>query len=287
MPRESREPASSATGERGQVKVIGPSRGFRAFNVGELWVYRELLWVLMMRDIKVRYKQSVLGGLWVIMRPLISMAIFTLIFGMLANIPSEGLPYPLFVYAALLPWTYFSQAVSVSGNSLVGSAGLVGKVYFPRVILPMASVAGGLIDLGISSVMLVILMFVFGVGWSVGMLAVPFFVLTITITALGVGTLFSALTVAYRDFTNITGYFLQIWLFATPVIYPVTLIPEKWRWVMYFNPMASQVEGFRSSFLGKPIDPLSAVISLVFSLVLLAVGMGYFHKVERRFADIL
>lgn len=273
--------------EHGRVKVIEPSRGFRALHVGELWAYRELLWVLMMRDIKVRYKQSVLGGLWVILRPVLSMAIFTLIFGMLANIPSEGLPYALFVYSALLPWTYFSQAVSVSGNSLVGSAGLVGKVYFPRVILPMASVAGGLIDLGISSVTLVILMFVFGVGWSVGMLAVPFFVLTITITALGVGTLFSALTVAYRDFTNITGYFLQIWLFATPVIYPVTLIPEKWRWIMYLNPMAPQVEGFRSSFLGRPIDPLSVVISLMFSLVLLAAGMGYFLKVERRFADVL
>lgn len=281
------EPASSGTGAHGARKVIEPPRGFRTLDVGELWAYRELLWVLMMRDIKVRYKQSVLGGLWVVARPLLSMAIFTLVFGMLANIPSEGLPYPLFVYAALLPWTYFSQAVAVSGNSLVGSAGLVGKVYFPRVIIPMASVAGGLVDLGVSSLLLLILMPIFGVGWGIGMLTVPFFVLTITLTALGVGILFSALTVAYRDFTNITGYFLQIWLFATPVIYPVSLVPEKWRWIMYINPMAPQVEGFRSSFLGRPVDPLTAVVSLAFSLALFSVGMGYFHRVERRFADIL
>lgn len=287
MAKEFHRPTPSATDESGRVKVIEPPRGARTVRFGELWAHRELLWVLMMRDIKVRYKQSVLGGLWVILRPLLGMAVFTLVFGMLANIPSEGLPYALFVYAALLPWTYFSQAVTVAGNSLVSSAGLVGKVYFPRVILPMASVAGGLIDLGISSATLIVLMFVFGVHWSVGMLAVPFFVLTITLTALGVGTLFSALTVAYRDFSNVTGYFLQIWLFATPVIYPVTLVPAKWRWAMYINPMAAQVEGFRSAFLGRPLDPLAVVVSLVFSLALLALGVGYFHKVERRFADIL
>lgn len=269
------------------AKVIEPSRGWRMLNFKELWEYRELLGVLVRRDIKVRYQQSVLGVAWVILRPLVSMAIFTLVFGMFARIPSDGYPYALFVFAGLLPWIYFSTAVLSSGGSLVASAGLVSKVYFPRLIIPMASVAGGLPDLFVSMAFLLLAMPFFGSGWTANLLAVPVLVPGIVVTALGVGTLISALTVAYRDFGSIAGYALQVWMYATPVIYPVSMVPEKWRWILQINPMAAQVDGFRSAFLGKPFDIEAIAVSLTISAALFVVGVAYFEKVERRFADII
>jgi lipopolysaccharide transport system permease protein len=256
-------------------------------NFKELWAYRDLLSVLVRRDIKVRYKQSILGVVWVILRPLLSMAIFTLVFGMFARIPSDGYPYALFVFAGLLPWIYFSTAVLSSGGSLVASAGLVSKVYFPRLIIPMASVTGGLLDLLVSMAFLLLAMPFFGSGWTTNLLALPVLVLGVVVTALGVGTLISALTVAYRDFGSIAGYALQVWMYATPVIYPVSMVPEKWRWVLQINPMAAQVEGFRSAFLGKPFDLHAIAFSLGISLAVFVVGVAYFEKVERRFADII
>lgn len=253
----------------------------------EIWEYRELLGVLVRRDIKVRYQQSVFGVAWVILRPLVSMAIFTLVFGMFARIPSDGYPYALFIFAGLLPWIYFSTAVVSSGGSLVDSAGLVSKVYFPRLLIPMASVAGGLLDLFVSMIFLLLAMPFFGSGWTANLLAVPVLVLGVVVTALGVGTLISALTVAYRDFGSIAGYALQVWMYATPVIYPASMVPEKWRWILLFNPMAAQVDGFRSAFLGKPFDPGAIAVSLAISVALFAAGVAYFEKVERRFADII
>lgn len=256
-------------------------------DLKELWAYRELLGVLVRRDIKVRYQQSVLGVAWVILRPLVSMAIFTLVFGLFARIPSDGYPYALFVFAGFLPWTYFSTSVLSSGGSLVASAELVSKVYFPRLIIPMASVAGGLLDLFVSMAFLLLAMPLFGVGWTANLLVAPALVLGVVVTALGVGTLISALTVAYRDFGSIAGYAVQIWMYATPVIYPVSLVPEKWRWILQINPMAAQVEAFRSCFLGKPFDIEAIAVSLSISSVLFVIGVAYFEKVERRFADII
>jgi len=253
----------------------------------ELWAYRELLWVLVLRDIKVRYKQTALGVLWVLIRPLSTMVLFTLIFGRLARIPSDGYPYAVFVFAALIPWTFFAGAVGASGNSLVGSAGLINKIYFPRLIIPVAAVGSGLVDLAISATFLLAVMPLLGASWSPNLLGAPVLLVAVLLIAIGVGSLFSALTVAYRDFGSILGYVLQIWMYATPVIYPSSLIPEGWRWVLHANPMAALIEGFRSAVLGKPFDLPALGVSFAMAAVIFVVGVAYFEKIERRFADII
>lgn len=269
------------------LTVIEPPKGWHMLDWRELWAYRELLWVLTMRDIKVRYKQTVLGAAWAILRPFITMVIFSVVFGRLAQMPSDGLPYPVFVYAGLLPWTFFAGAIAASGQSLVGSAHLVSKVYFPRLIIPLSSVGAGLVDLAISTVILLLMMLWYGVGWSPQLLAAPLLLLAVVFTALGVGTLLSALTVAYRDFTHLTPFVVQIWMYITPVIFPVSLVPERWQWVLYLNPMTGLVEGFRSAFLGRPFDVTGLGISFAIAAVAFAIGVAYFEKVERRFADII
>lgn len=253
----------------------------------ELWAYRELLSVLTMRDIKVRYKQTVLGAGWAIIRPVLTMVIFSVVFGQLAKMPSDGYPYPVFVYAALLPWTFFAAAISTSGQSLIGSSNLVSKVYFPRLIIPLSSVGAGLIDLLISTGILLLLMLWYGVGWTWHLLAVPLLLMAVVFAALGVGTLLSALTVSYRDFTHLTPFLVQIWMYVTPVIFPVTLVPERWQWLLYLNPMTGLVEGFRSAFLGKPFDLVGLGISFSIAVIIFVAGLAYFEKVERRFADII
>lgn len=268
-------------------KVIVPPSGWRMVDLRRLWACRELVGVLAARDIKVRYRQTVLGSAWVILQALATTGIFTVIFGRLAKIPSEGYPYAMFVYAALLPWTFFGNAVHASANSLVGSAALLGKVYFPRLVVPIASIGSGLVDLAVSTAVLLLLLPLFGVGWTAGLLAVPFLTAAVAVTALGVGILFSALIVAYRDFRNVVSYLMQLWLFATPVVYPVGLIPAKWQWLLHLNPMAGLVEGFRAAFLGKPFDGPSLAISVATGTALLAVGVAYFEKSEARFADII
>ncbi|HEY7528512.1 MAG TPA: ABC transporter permease, partial [Candidatus Deferrimicrobiaceae bacterium] len=248
-------------------------------DIGELRNYRELLWVLILRDIKVRYKQTVLGAAWVILRPLLGMAVFTLIFGVLVKIPSDGSPYAVFVFSALLPWNFFAGAVGAAGNSLVGSSGLISKVYFPRLIIPAASVGSGIVDLAVSSLFLLILLPLFGVAWSAGLLAVPLLALAVLFLALGVGTLFSALIVAYRDFAAVMAFLLQFWMFATPVVYPSSLVPEAWRWVLHLNPMAALVEGFRAAFLGKPFDGVGLSVSVALALAVFLAGVAYFERV--------
>ena len=271
----------------GRRTIISPSRGWRALDVREIWNYRELLWILTERDIKVRYKQTALGVAWVIFRPALSVVIFTVVFGYLVKIPSEGYPYPVFVLSALIPWTFFSGAVAASGNSMLGSSGLIGKIYFPRLIIPMASVGSPVVDFAISAVFLLAVLPLFGVAWTLSLLWIPVLLLMVLCLALGVGTLFSALIVRYRDFVGLMGYLLQVWMYATPVLYPASLVPGWWRWVLYLNPMAGLTEGFRAAFLGKPLEPGPIVLSCVASVAVLAVGAVYFAKVERRFADII
>lgn len=269
------------------VTEITPPRGWRMLDWRELWAYRELLSVLTMRDIKVRYKQTVLGAGWAIIRPFLTMVIFSVVFGQLAKMPSDGYPYPVFVYAALLPWTFFAAAISTSGQSLIGSSNLVSKVYFPRLIIPLSSVGAGLIDLLISTGILLLLMLWYGVGFTWHLLAVPLLLVAVVFAALGVGTLLSALTVSYRDFTHLTPFLVQIWMYVTPVIFPVTLVPERWQWLLYLNPMTGLVEGFRSAFLGKPFDLAGLGLSFVVALTIFILGVAYFERVERRFADII
>jgi len=269
------------------LTVIEPTKGWRMLDWRELWAYRELLWVLTTRDIKVRYKQTVLGAGWAILRPVITMVIFSVVFGQLAQMPSDGYPYPVFVYAALLPWTFFAAAIGTSGGSLVGSSHLVSKVYFPRLIIPLSSVGAGLVDLLISTGILLLMMLYYGVGWSWNLLTAPLLLLFVIFTALGVGTLLSALTVAYRDFTHLTPFMVQIWMYITPVIFPVSLVPERWQWLLFMNPMTGLVEGFRSAFLGRPFNFTGLGISFAIAIAIFLIGVAYFEKVERRFADII
>ncbi|MBF8273847.1 MAG: ABC transporter permease, partial [Magnetococcales bacterium] len=256
------------------VVIIRPGKNFRLLNLKELWNYRELLWVLAMRDVKVRYKQTVLGAAWAILQPVLAMVIFTVFFGRLAKMPSEGYPYPLFVYTALLPWTFFATAVANSGNSMIASANLVSKVYFPRLIIPLSAIGAGLMDFAIASTILLAMMIVYQVGWTLNLLLVPFLTVAVVFCALGVGILLAALNVAYRDFRYVIPFLVQIWMFATPVVYPVSLVPESWRWMLFLNPMAGLIDGFRSAFLGKPFDASSLGISMGVALGIFLLGVA-------------
>ena len=269
------------------LTIIEPRQGWHMLDWRELWAYRELLWVLTARDVKVRYKQTVLGAAWAVLRPLMTMLIFSVVFGRLAKMPSDDIPYPIFVYAALLPWTFFAAAISASGQSLVGSAHLVSKVYFPRLIIPLSSIGAGLVDLLVSCVILLLLMYLYGIGWTWHLIAAPLLIAGVVFTALGTGTLLSAVTVAYRDFTHVTPFMVQIWMYVTPVIFPLSLVPERWQWLLYLNPMTGIVEGFRAVFLGRPFDVVGLTTSFVIALLTFVIGVAYFEKVERRFADVI
>lgn len=269
------------------LTVITPPAGWGGLDLASVWRYRELLWVLTERDVKVRYKQTVLGFMWAIIQPVMLMVVFSVFFGRLAAMPSDGLPYPVFVYAGLLPWTFFATAIAGSAGSLVGSSNLVSKVYFPRLVIPLSSVGGGLVDFGIAGAILLLLCAWYGVGWSVNLLAAPLLVAGVVFIALGVGVVLSALTVAYRDFRYVVPFLVQFWMFATPVVYPASLVPESWRWLLFLNPMAGFIEGFRSAFLGRPFDWLAIAISLTVAVAVFLAGVAYFEKVERRFADII
>ena len=270
-----------------QVTIIEPQTGWRLLDWKELWAYRELLYVLTMRDIKVRYKQTVLGFAWAIIQPVMMMVVFSIFFGGLAKMPSDGFPYPIFVYAALLPWTFFANSITNSANSLVGSANLVSKVYFPRLIIPLSSVGSALVDFAIAGAVLLLLMLYYGVSWTSNLLMAPILVAAAALTALGVGTFLAALNVAYRDFRYVVPFLVQFWMFATPVVYPASLVPREWQWALYLNPMAGVIEGFRSAFLGSAFDVPGMLVSLAIAAILFAAGIAYFGKVERRFADII
>ena len=268
--------------------VIRPSKGWVPLHFKELWEYRELLYFLTWRDIKVRYKQTVLGAAWAIIQPFFTMVVFSLFFGRLAKMPSDGIPYPIFSYTALIPWTFFAYGLSQSSNSLVGSANLITKVYFPRLVMPLSSVLSGLLDFAISFTVLIGMMFYYGLYPNKAILCLPAFLLLAMITALGVGLWLSALNVEYRDIRYVIPFLTQFWLFATPVAYPSSLLSEPWRTIYGLNPMVGVVEGFRWALLGTTNPPGATIwVSAMASLALLVSGAFYFRRMEKTFADVV
>jgi lipopolysaccharide transport system permease protein len=272
--------------------VIEPSRGWAALGLGDVWQYRELLYFLVWRDLKVRYKQTVLGALWIVLQPVVSMVVFTFLFGNLLNVPSGDVPYPIFAYAALLPWNYFASSLTRSSTSVVSSSHLITKVYFPRLIIPISGVLSGLVDFGIAFLVLVGMMAYFGIAPTAAALLLPLFLLLAMMTALGFGLWLSALNVRFRDVNYLIPYLVQIWMYVTPVIYGSTLIPERYRFLLGLNPMTGVVEGFRWALLGnrladaQPPGELFA-ISIGISLLVLVSGAIFFRRTERTFADII
>ena len=268
--------------------VIQPRPGWRAIDLRELWKYRELLYFMVWRDVKVRYKQTVLGALWAILQPVMSMLVFSIFFGRFGGMEKNvAVPYPIFVFAGLLPWQFFNSAVSAAASSLVGGASLLSKVYFPRLLFPISSIGHGLVDLCVASSILIVLMVYYGVAFSISLLLLPIFALGIAVTAMGIGSLLAALTVVYRDFRYVVGFFIQLWMFASPVVYPLAVVPEKYRVVYALNPMVGWIAGFRSAVLNEPIPWLYVAISGLVTCILLVAGVFYFRRVERRFADII
>lgn len=268
------------------VVHIRPSRGWASLNLQELWRYRELLYFLVWRDIKVRYKQTALGASWAVIQPFGTMVVFSLFFGELASIPSDGVPYPIFSYAALVPWTFFAQGLTQSAASLVSSQDLIKKVYFPRLAIPIASVLAGLVDFAIAFVVLMGMMLFYGIIPTMHVIWIPALLVLALITSLGVGLWFSALNVLYRDVAYIVPFLVQFWLFATPIAYPSSLLPEKWRIVYSLNPMVGVVEGFRWALVGTETAPGPMIVVSVFAAIAILIGGAfYFRWMERSFAD--
>jgi lipopolysaccharide transport system permease protein len=267
---------------------IEPSQGWVPLKLCELWEYRELVYFLIWRDIKVRYKQTVLGASWAILQPFLTMVVFSLFFGRLAKIPSDGLPYPIFSYAALVPWTLFANGLRQASNSLVGSANLIKKVYFPRLALPLAVVLSGGVDFMLAFLVLLGMMFYYGVSPTINTLWLPLFLLLAFMTSLGVGLWFTAMNVQFRDVHYVVPFLTQLWLFITPIAYPSSLLSEPWRTLYAINPMAGVVEGFRWVLLGTVTAAAPMVIiSAVIALVLLVSGAFYFRRMEKIFADVV
>jgi len=273
---------------KGPVLIIQPSRGWLRLNLRELWDYRELLYFLVWRDVKVRYKQTALGAAWAVLQPVMTMLVFSIFFGRLAKMPSDGVPYPIFVFAALLPWQLFAYALTESANSLVGNQNLIKKVYFPRLVVPLSSVLAGLVDFGISFVLLLGLMAFYGIRPGPAIVLLPLFVLLAVTTALAVGLWLAALNVEFRDVRYTIPFLTQFWLFATPVAYPSSLVPERWRALYGLNPMAGVVDGFRWVLLGKSGGPgITVLVSTIAVAALLVGGLAYFRRMEKTFADVL
>ena len=267
---------------------IEPSRGWVALNLSELWAYRELLYFLTWRDVKVKYKQTIIGAGWAILQPLTTMLVFTLVFKKIADISSEGIPYPIFAYTALLPWNLFATALNRSTVSLVSQVGLISKVYFPRLIIPLSAAFSGIIDFAIAFVILVGMMFWYGITPRWAILSLPLFITIGLIAALSVGLWLAALNVRYRDVGHAVPFLIQIWMFASPVAYPVGLIPEKWRLLYSFNPLAGVIEGFRWALLGKESPDFRVIaVSTMVVFALLFGGLIYFKRTERTFADLV
>ena len=285
VPAES--PAAAPARDAGRVLVLRPSTGWAPLRLRDLWEYRELLYFLTWRDIKVRYKQTALGAAWAVIQPFFTMVVFSVFFGRLAKLPSEGVPYPIFTYCALVPWTYFATALTQSSNSLVDQARLITKVYFPRLLVPAAAVVGGLVDLGISFLVLLAMLLYYGVVPGPAVLLLPLFALLAALTALATGLWLSALNVQYRDVRYTIPFLVQFWLFVTPVAYTATLVPERWRTLYALNPMTGVVEGFRWALLGRRDAPGAMLAASAASVLLLLIGgLFYFRRMERRFADV-
>jgi lipopolysaccharide transport system permease protein len=270
------------------VTIIEPPSGWSHLGLGELWKHRDLLYFLAWRDIKVRYAQSAIGVAWAVLQPLMMMVIFSVFLGRLAEVPSDGIPYPVFALAGLVPWTYFSNAVASATESLVASSNLVSKVYFPRLVVPLAALLSWLPDLAIASVLVVGLMLIYGITPSATIVLLPLFGLFAVLAAASVSTWLSALNVSYRDVRYAVPFILQLWLFATPVVYPASLVPERWRPLFGLNPMAGVVEGFRWALLRSKAPSWGLMtVSLVVTLLLFVGGAFWFRRVEHRFADVI
>jgi lipopolysaccharide transport system permease protein len=267
---------------------IEPSAGWLSLNLRELWTYRELLYFLVWRDVKVRYKQTAIGAAWAVLQPFLTMVIFGMVFKKFANVPSDGLPYSIFAYTALLPWSLFSGAITRSSLSIVGQATVISKVYFPRLIVPLSATVSGLVDFGVAFILLIGMMIWYGILPNWGVLTLPLFLLFALTTALAIGLWLSALNVKYRDVTHAVPFLIQIWLFSSPIAYPVSLVPEKWRLLYSLNPLVGVIEGFRWALLGKE-SPDFGVIAISASAViaLLFTGLIYFKRMERTFADVV
>lgn len=286
--------AITSVQDQDEVIILKPTQGWSALNLGDLWRYRELIYFLIWRDIKVRYKQTALGAAWAIIQPFFTMVVFTIFFGKLAKVPSDNVPYPIFSYTALLPWGLFAKALSDAGRSMVANRSMITKVYFPRLVIPLASVLSGLVDFGIAFLVLIGMMvyysytgqFEFVFSWA--LLTLPFFLLLALITALGVGLWLSALNVIYRDINYILPFLTQFWLFITPIAYPSSMIPTSWQMIYALNPMAGVVEGFRWALLGVDTAPGPMLaVSTTIAIILLITGLFYFRRMERTFADMV
>lgn len=274
--------------ENNHIKITA-TQGWVSLRLKDLWEYRELLFFLAWRDIQVRYKQTFLGAAWAVIQPFMTMVVFSIFFGKLAKIPSDGIPYPIFAYAALVPWTFFSNALAQASNSLVGNSNLIKKVYFPRLIIPIASVLGGLVDFFISFLVLLGMMLVYGIQLDFGhLICVPFFILLALTCALGIGFWLSAFNTEYRDIRHATPFLIQFWLFATPVAYPASLLEEPWRTLYGINPMVGVIEGFRWALLGSDTQMQGPLMMSTFvGLFLLITGAFYFRRMEKNFADLI
>jgi len=270
------------------IVIIEPRKGLFHLDLKSIWNYRELLYFLVWRDLKVRYKQTLIGVGWAVVQPLVTMIIFTIIFGELVKVPSDGLPYPVFAYSALLPWNYFASALQRCVASVVGDSALVSKVYFPRLILPLAGTVSGLVDFLISLGFLLVMMAWFGISVSMAILTLPVFLFLALCTALAVGLWLSALNVRFRDVGHAIPFLVQVWMYASPIVYPVSVIPEKYRVLYSFNPMAGVIEGFRWALLGKQSpDFLVMAISATVVFVLIFAGIVFFRNLEQTFADVV
>lgn len=277
------------TVKRPETVIIQPVKGLVALNLRDLWIYRELVYFLTWRDLKVRYKQSVLGVLWAIINPLVTTVVFAVIFGNFAKFPSDGVPYPIFSYTATLPWTFFAAALTVSARSMLTSGGMVSKIYFPRIIVPLSSIFANLADFLVGFVIMIGMLIFYKVTPTINMLWLPAFMLLATITALGVGLWFSALLVMYRDINYLLPFLTTIWMYLSPVVYASSTIPEKYRIIYSLNPMVGVIEGFRWALLGtqQSISPLMIAISTGIALLIFITGLFFFRRMERIFADMI
>ena len=267
---------------------IRPSRGWIALNLRDLWAYRELLYFLTWRDVKVRYKQTVLGAAWAILQPFLTMVVFSLFFGRLAGVPSDGIPYPIFSYAALVPWQFFANGLTNSTNSLVASTNPIQKVYFPRMVIPFSAVLAGVVDFALAFVVLLAMMLFYRIVPTAAVVWLPLFLLLALVTSLGVGLWLTAMNVQFRDVRYAIAFILNAWMFATPIAYPSSLLDEPWHTLYGLNPMAGVVEGFRWALLGtEPAPGAMVLVSAFVSVVLLVGGLFYFRRMERTFADVI
>jgi lipopolysaccharide transport system permease protein len=279
-----------------EILYLRPTHGWTALNLRDLWRYRELAYFLIWRDVKVRYKQTLLGASWAILQPFLAMVVFSIFFGGLANMPSDDVPYPIFSYTGLLPWTLFAKAINDAGRSMVANRAMITKIYFPRLVIPLASVLSGLVDFFLAFLVLIGMMFYYNfapnstyqVVLTPAIFTLPFFLLLALVTSLGVGLWFAALNVNYRDINYILPFFTQVWLFLTPVIYPSSMLSEKWQLIYSLNPMAGVVNGFRWALLGIDTGVTGSIlISTTVSIVILITGLFYFRRMERTFADMI